>query len=150
MTFLLSKNLDDDFVCTPSLYLHSLSLIIAALQYSPAHALHALSSPPPPVEPYTTKFLTIWFKNLSKLTRVHDKKLSLSAVCEVLDWLAKGDGAENTLAGGLLVGALQIFKELPAALNRTSLPFFALCSADELRACRQSRTGEEFAGRRGI
>lgn len=125
MGFLLSKSVDEDFTTTPSLHLHSLLLVIASLNYSPALTLSLLSSQTsgnPPLE-WKTRFFGMWFKDLSKLSRVHDRKLSIGAICEVIEWLQR-DGEADSLVGSLsqlLVGALVVFKDLPGALQRMYL-----------------------------
>jgi hypothetical protein len=113
MTFVLSKNEDDDFVVTPSLFLHSLEVIVTAILYNPAMSLAILDG-----HDWTQPFFSIWFKHLPKYTRVHDKKMCIAAICTLLEWLANGGGAVPLAQSSsqLIVGALQLFKDFPAAL----------------------------------
>lgn len=112
MAFVLSPNTDEDFVVTSSLFLHSLELVITALFYNPALSLSILAR-----HAWTSQFFTLWFKNLNKLTRVHDRKLSIGAICGVFEVLASGqneglEGAEVML----MAGTLGMFKAFPEAL----------------------------------
>lgn len=113
MTFVLSTNDDDDFVVTKPLFLHSLELVILSVSYNPQQAIAILDR-----HDWTQQFFAQWFKNLSKYTRVHDKKMSLWAICALFDWL-NGVGAGSPLAGNvaqLVQGALEVFKTYPRAL----------------------------------
>lgn len=115
MPFIGSKltDKDDDFVVTNSLFLHSLNVLITAMLYNPALTLAILDR-----HDWTQAFFAQWFKNLPKLTRVHDKKISIEAICALFEWLAQNPQAPLAQnAGQLIVGALQIFKDLPEALN---------------------------------
>lgn len=114
MAILLSKNDDDDFIVTTSLFLHSLEVIITAVFYNPALTLAILDG-----HDWTQQFFGLWFKYLPKLTRVHDKKMCIAAICVLFEWMASQNGGQVPLAqsAGLLVsGALQVFKDLPEAL----------------------------------
>lgn len=113
MTFLLSKNTDEDFVVTTSLYLHSLEVLISSILYNPALSLAILDG-----HDWTQQFFANWFKNLPKMTRVHDKKMTIAAICALLEWLATvGAGAPLAQSSSqLVVGAIQVFRELPLAL----------------------------------
>jgi len=114
MTFVLSKNDDDDFVVTTSLFLHSLELVILAVSYNPQQTIAILDR-----HDWTQQFFAQWFKNLPKYTRVHDKKMTLWAICALFDWL-NGVGAASPLVGNvaqLVQGALEVFKTYPRALG---------------------------------
>ena len=113
MAFVLSTSEDEDFVVTNSLYLHSLEVVITAVLYNPALALAILDG-----HEWTQQFFAAWFKHLPKLTRVHDKKMTITAICALLEWLSTvGVGAPLAQnASQLVVGALQVFRDLPAAL----------------------------------
>ncbi|GAA5899248.1 hypothetical protein JCM8208_001596 [Rhodotorula glutinis] len=114
MTFVLSKNDDDDFVVTKSLFLHALELVILAVSYNPQQAIAILDR-----HDWTQQFFAQWFKNLSKYTRVHDKKMTLWAICALFDWL-NGVGSASPLVGNvaqLVQGALEVFKTYPRALG---------------------------------
>jgi importin-7 len=117
MTFILSKNTDEDFVVTTSLYLHSLEVLISSILYNPALSLAILDG-----HDWTQQFFANWFKNLPKMTRVHDKKMTIAAICALLEWLATvGVGAPLAQSSSqLVVGAIQVFRELPSALASES------------------------------
>lgn len=118
MTVLVRTRTDDDFVVTRPLLLHALSLMVTALYYNSAMTLALLSSQPT----WTTRFFQIWFKNLDTLERVYDRKLSIAAICAIFTDLAtRGDGMDAELvssANRLLTGALAVFRDLPAAIER--------------------------------
>ncbi|GAA5967114.1 hypothetical protein JCM11641_000445 [Rhodosporidiobolus odoratus] len=113
MGFVLSKNEDDDFVVTKTLFLHSLELVILAVSYNSQLTIAILDR-----HDWTQQFFAQWFKNLGQYTRVHDKKISLWAICALFDWL-NGVGAGSPLsgnAGQLVAGALKVFETYPNAL----------------------------------
>lgn len=118
MNVLTGVSDDPDFTVTKPLLLHSLEAIVAGLYYNSALTLSLLSAQPT----WTARFFQIWFKNLTALTRVHDRKLSIAAICSVFEDLAmRGDAAGGDLIGSadkLLLGALAVFREMPAALER--------------------------------
>ncbi|CEQ41895.1 SPOSA6832_03660, partial [Sporobolomyces salmonicolor] len=112
--FILSEDDDDDYTITRSLLLHCVELVITAMSYNPSLTLAILDR-----HDWTQQFFAIWFKNLGKFTRVHDKKIILWAICSLFEWL-NGVGAGSPLAGNanqLLLGALEVFSELPKALG---------------------------------
>lgn len=111
--FVLSKGEDDDFVVTKTLFLHSLELVILGISYNPQLTIAILDR-----HDWTQQFFALWFKNLGKYTRVHDKKIILWAICSLFEWL-NGVGAGSPLAANaqqLVVGALEVFKNYPRAL----------------------------------
>ncbi|GAA6037955.1 hypothetical protein JCM8097_009507 [Rhodosporidiobolus ruineniae] len=113
MGFVLSKNEDEDFVVTKTLFLHSLELVVLAVSYNPQLTIAILDR-----HDWTQQFFAQWFKNLSKYSRVHDKKVILSAICALFEWL-NGVGAGSPLAGNvgqLVQGALEVFKQYPRSL----------------------------------
>ncbi|GAA5884573.1 hypothetical protein JCM6882_005303 [Rhodosporidiobolus microsporus] len=113
MEFVLSKNQDDDFVVTRTLFLHSLELVILSLSYNPQQTIAILDR-----HDWTQQFFAKWFQNLGKYSRVHDKKIILWAICSLFDWL-NGVGAGSPLSanvGQLVAGALEVFKTYPQAL----------------------------------
>ncbi|BGP14532.1 hypothetical protein JCM10213_005180 [Rhodosporidiobolus nylandii] len=113
MAFVLSKNEDEDYVVTKTLFLHCLELVILANSYNPQLTIAILDR-----HDWTQQFFANWFKNLSKYSRVHDKKISLWAICSLFEWL-NGVGAGSPLSanvGQLVAGALEVFKSYPKAL----------------------------------
>ncbi|GAA5932308.1 uncharacterized protein JCM15063_001186 [Sporobolomyces koalae] len=116
--FVTSEEDDDDFTVTRSLLLHCVELVITAMSYNPALTLAILDR-----HDWTQTFFAIWFKNLGKFTRVHDKKIILSAICSLFEWL-NGVGAGSPLSGNanqLLLGALEVFRDLPRALGERKI-----------------------------
>ncbi|GAA5868463.1 hypothetical protein JCM1840_007004 [Sporobolomyces johnsonii] len=116
--FVLSEEDDDDFTVTRSLLLHCVELVITAMSYNPSLTLAILDR-----HEWTQQFFAIWFKNLGKFTRVHDKKIILWAICSLFEWL-NGVGAGSPLAGNanqLLLGALEVFSQLPKALGERKI-----------------------------
>lgn len=121
MFFVLSdKSTDPNFTVTSALYLHSLELVITAIFYNPSLTLAILDR-----HGWTPKFFAAWFKNIPKFTRVHDRKLGIGAMCAIFEWLASVGAAPLAQSSSqLVVGALQIFREFPAALNGTFFRHF--------------------------
>lgn len=118
MNVLTSTSTETDFTVTKPLLLHSLLLIVTCLSYNSSLTLSLLSSSPT----WTNRFFQIWFKNLSSLTRVHDKKLCIAAICELLEELARqvrdGGGSELAQSASKFVaGALVVFKDLPESIE---------------------------------
>jgi len=102
----------------PSLQLAGLDTIISTLLYNPALALATLEHTPGGSRAFFDK----WFaamKSEKGLPRVHDKKLSILTLCELLKMNVNAvppslkDGWS-----GLVGGILDIFKALPAAEAR--------------------------------
>ncbi|KAF8685755.1 ARM repeat-containing protein [Rhizoctonia solani] len=103
---------------TKILKLHLLNVFVSALLCSPALALHALGTSARPV-------FDRWFVALrnGSLARVHDKKLSLLAFCELLK--LEGERVPADLQDGwvgIVGGILQLLEEYPKAVeNRQKL-----------------------------
>jgi len=56
-----------------------MEVVINAIYYNPRLAMHVLES-----NGWTNKFLSLWFSNIDNFTRVHDKKLAIVAIVELL------------------------------------------------------------------
>jgi importin-7 len=74
------------------------------------------------ITPPVRNFFDKWFAAInggnSTLPRVHDKKLSIVALCALLDM--DPAGVPNNLQGGwhgIVDGVLKIFKDLPSAVE---------------------------------
>ncbi|PPQ78743.1 hypothetical protein CVT25_010746 [Psilocybe cyanescens] len=103
---------------TPSLRLANLEVLINAVLYNPSAALHLM-------EAYKSGmarlFFDRWFVAIntdSRLPRVHDKKLSLLALCALMEMTP--DSVPETVRDGwpgIVGGALKIFKTLPKAIE---------------------------------
>lgn len=116
MAVVLSTSDDADFTVTSSLFLHSLELVVTAIFYNPALSLAILER-----HNWTGQLFTLWFKHIPKYTRVHDKKISIGAICGIFEFLAGNESPQ--LAQGssqLLVGALLLFRDFPAAIQGAS------------------------------
>ncbi|KAG9122758.1 hypothetical protein FRC07_000720 [Ceratobasidium sp. 392] len=99
---------------TKALKLHLLNVIISALLYSPALALHVLGS-------HARAVFDRWFVALrteGALPRVHDKKLSILAFCALLK-LERARVPADLQEGwvGIVGGILTLLAELPKAIE---------------------------------
>jgi hypothetical protein len=103
---------------TSALRLANLEVLINAVLYNPSAALHLMEVT---AAGSARVFFDKWFvainseKNL--LPRVHDKKLSILALCSLLE-LAPEAVPESLRSGwhGIVGGPLRIFKDLPKAI----------------------------------
>ncbi|KAG5643336.1 hypothetical protein DXG03_001055 [Asterophora parasitica] len=102
---------------TASLRLANLEVLINTVLYNPSPALHLMEA----YRPGTARvFFDRWFAAINSdnlLPRVHDKKLSILALCALLE-LAPGAVPESLQSGwpGIVGGILKIFKALPSAI----------------------------------
>ncbi|RDB14686.1 hypothetical protein Hypma_016434 [Hypsizygus marmoreus] len=102
---------------TSSLRLANLEVLINTVLYNPTAALHFMEVFRPGM---ARIFFDRWFAAINsdnQLPRVHDKKLSILALCALLE-LAPGNVPETLQSGwpGIVGGALRIFKDLPKAI----------------------------------
>ncbi|KAJ4305044.1 Nonsense-mediated mRNA decay protein 5 [Kalmusia sp. IMI 367209] len=96
-----------------SLRIHLMEVVINAIYYNPVLALHVLET-----NGWTNKFFSLWFSTIDSFTRVHDKKLCISAICALLT--LKGQDVPVSVQQGwprLLQGIVRLFQTLPAALK---------------------------------
>ncbi|KAJ6585487.1 armadillo-type protein [Mycena capillaripes] len=105
---------------TAALRLANLEVLINAVLYNPAAALHIMDAAQPGAG-MARKFFDAWFVAIndhSKMPRVHDKKLSIMALCALLE-MAPGAVPETLKDGwaGIVGGVLKIFKDLPGAIE---------------------------------
>ncbi|KAJ7214009.1 armadillo-type protein [Mycena pura] len=103
---------------TPSLRLANLEVLINAVLYNPAAALHIMEATQAGA---ARAFFDAWFATIgehAKMPRVHDKKLAIVALCALLE-MPPDAVPEPVKAGwpGIVGGALKIFKDLPAAIE---------------------------------
>jgi importin-7 len=108
---------------TSALRLANLEVLINAVLYNPAAALKLMES----FRAGSARlFFDKWFAAIhsadSRLPRVHDKKLSILALCALLE-LAPVDIPEGLHEGwpGIISGALKLFQDLPKAIEGTPL-----------------------------
>jgi hypothetical protein len=97
--------------------LANLEVLINAVLYNPTAALHLIEAFRPGM---ARVFFDKWFaaiNNEARLPRVHDKKLSILALCALLE-LAPAAVPETLQSGwpGIVGGILKIFKDLPKAI----------------------------------
>lgn len=96
-----------------SLRIHLMEAVVNAIYYNPALALHVLES-----NGWTNKFFSLWFSSIDNFSRVHDKKLCISAICALLT--LPGQNVPVSVQQGwprLLQGIVRLFQTLPAALK---------------------------------
>ena len=96
-----------------SLRIHLLEVVINGIYYNPLLALHVLES-----NGWTNKFFSLWFSNIDSFTRVHDKKLCISAICALL--ILRATDVPISVQQGwprLLQGIVRLFQTLPAAMK---------------------------------
>ncbi|ORY02931.1 armadillo-type protein [Clohesyomyces aquaticus] len=96
-----------------SLRIHLMEVVINSIYYNPALALHVLES-----NGWTNKFFSLWFSSIDSFSRVHDKKLCISAICALLTLRAQ-DVPLSVQQGWprLLQGIVRLFQTLPAAVK---------------------------------
>lgn len=104
---------------TTSFRLANLEILINAVLYNASAALHFMEAYKPG---FSRIFFERWFAAINsdnKLPRVHDKKLSILALCKLLEMEA-GAIPEGLRDGwpGIVGGALNIFKALPQAIAK--------------------------------
>jgi hypothetical protein len=96
-----------------SLKIHLMEVVINSIYYNPALALHVLET-----NGWTNKFFSLWFSSIDNFTRVHDKKLCISAICSLL--MLRAENVPVSVQQGwprLLQGVVRLFQTLPAALK---------------------------------
>ncbi|KAF9190108.1 hypothetical protein BGZ50_000457 [Haplosporangium sp. Z 11] len=68
-----------DGIKTVEFRVQAVEVVMNAIYYNAPVTLHLLEE-----NGWTQRFLDVWFSNLSKFSRVHDKKLSIFALCAIL------------------------------------------------------------------
>lgn len=106
-----------DSASTPSFRLANLEVLINAVLYNPTAALHLMESTQ---QGAARAFFDRWFAAINGnnlLPRVHDKKLSILALCALIE-LPPTSVPESLQSGwpGIVGGILTIFKDLPKAV----------------------------------
>ncbi|KAF8941533.1 hypothetical protein BGZ58_006936 [Dissophora ornata] len=100
-----------DRINTVEFRVQAIEVVMNCLYYNPAVTLHILEE-----NGWTQRFLTAWFTSLDKFTRVHDKKLSIVALCSILS--VPVEQLPPALQSGwpqILNGILTNFEGLPVA-----------------------------------
>lgn len=101
---------------TRAFRISNLNVIVNAILYNPAATLQVLE-----IQGATRKFFEVWFNAINVeggLPRVHAKKLSILAICALLemDPAAQPPSLHDGWAG-ILAGILKIIRELPGAVE---------------------------------
>ncbi|KAL3417133.1 importin [Phlyctema vagabunda] len=93
--------------------IHLMEMVINAIYYNPVLALQVLES-----NGWTNKFFSLWFSSIDNFSRVHDKKLSISAIVALLT--LNPDQVPVSVQQGwprLLQGIVRLFQTLPSAMK---------------------------------
>ncbi|KAK4452802.1 nonsense-mediated mRNA decay protein 5 [Podospora aff. communis PSN243] len=93
--------------------IHLMEMVINAIYYNPILSLQVLES-----SGWTNKFFSLWFGSMDSFTRVHDKKLCIMAIVQLLS--VHPDQIPTSISVGwprLLHGITILFSTLPAALK---------------------------------
>ncbi|KAF4617901.1 hypothetical protein D9613_006252 [Agrocybe pediades] len=107
-----------DNINTPALRLANLEVLINAVLYNPSAALVLMENHKAGT---AQVFFNQWFASINndaRLPRVHDKKLSLLALCALME--VPPEAVPESLRGGwhnIVAGALKLFKALPKAIE---------------------------------
>lgn len=99
--------------------IHLIEVVINAIYYNPQLTLSILE-----MNGMTNKFFSLWFSNIENLTRVHDKKLSISAILSLLSIPAQS--VPVSVQQGwprLLHGLVKLFQTLPQAMKSELITF---------------------------
>lgn len=112
---------------TAAFRLANLEVLINAVLYNPAATLHLMEQ----YAPGTSRtFFDKWFAAINsdnKLPRVHDKRLTVVALCALME-VEPNAIPEAVREGwpGIVAGALKVFKDLPKAIAGMSTCLFLL------------------------
>ena len=125
---------------TRSLRLANLDVLINCILYNPPMAFHLIESSGAGL---SRVLFDKWFKALSEpggLPRVHDMKLSVMAMCALLE-LEEASIPETLKDGWVSIvgGALTVFKMLPDAVNGRRLSCQATVYSDNSRSERKKK-----------
>ncbi|GAB5589961.1 Nonsense-mediated mRNA decay protein 5 [Umbelopsis nana] len=92
---------------------HCLEVVINSLHYNPALTIRILEE-----NQWITGFFSLWFQNVPKFSRVHDKKLIIVSLCAVLEM--PFDQVPASLRDGwpnMLDAIITAFQTLPKAIQ---------------------------------
>ncbi|KAG0224632.1 armadillo-type protein [Mortierella sp. GBAus27b] len=100
-----------DRIKTVEFRVQAIEVVMGALYYNPAATLRILEE-----NGWTERFLTVWFTNLDKFSRVYDKRLSILTLCSILTVpVEQLPAALRSNWPQVLQGILTNFEGLPAA-----------------------------------
>jgi hypothetical protein len=123
-----------------SLRIHLMEVVINSIYYNPALALHVLET-----NGWTNKFFSLWFSSIDSFTRVHDKKLCISAICALLTLNAQS--VPVSVQQGwprLLQGVVRLFQTLPAALKSKCSSLCTMFSANAVIDREEAKKEDNF------
>ncbi|KAG9068719.1 hypothetical protein KI688_011002 [Linnemannia hyalina] len=101
----------EEGIQTVEFRIQALEVVMNALYYNAPVTLRLLEE-----NGWTQRFLTVWFTNLDKFSRVHDKKLSIFSLCSILNVpVAQLPPALQSGWPQILNGILTNFEGLPVA-----------------------------------
>jgi len=131
---------------TRSLRLSNLDVLINCILYSPPITFHLIDNSGAGL---SFVFFDKWFKALSEpggLPRVHDMKLSIMALCSLLE-LDEASIPETLKEGwtSIVGGALTVFKMLPEAMSGGCLSYQGGLDTDNRESERKKRQEELVA-----
>lgn len=106
---------------TSALRLANLEVLINTILYNPAAALHLMET----FRSGASRiFFDKWFEAINthdRLPRVHDKKLTIMALCALLEIEPTAVPVPvQEVWSGIVAGALKVFKDLPRAIEGDS------------------------------
>ncbi|KAF9114888.1 hypothetical protein BGX27_009533 [Mortierella sp. AM989] len=104
----------EEGIQTTEFRVQATEVVMNSLYYNAAETLRLLEE-----NGWTQRFFDVWFTNLDKFSRVHDKKLSIFALCAILN--VPVNQLPSTLQSGwpqVLNGILSNFEGLPIAQEK--------------------------------
>lgn len=133
-----------------ALKLANLEVLINTVLYNPVAALHFMENYR---QGMARTFFDKWFAAINaenKLPRVHDKKLTIVALCALLE-LSPENIPVSLRDGwpGIVAGIVQTFKDLPKAIEGGYLHVRCLRQSLMFRGCSEEGFGTGVAGGRG-
>ncbi|KAI8326881.1 armadillo-type protein [Choanephora cucurbitarum] len=102
-----------DQMKTTEFKVYCLEVVINCLYYNPLLTLHIMEE-----NQWTQGFFTLWFSNLKKFSRVHDKKLVILTLCSLL--ALPNENIPLSLQSGwsqILISISDVFDSLPKAIE---------------------------------
>ena len=110
-----------DAIRTVEFRVQAIEVVMGCLYYNPAVTLRLLEE-----NGWTERFLTVWFTNLDKFSRVYDKKLSIVTLCSIVSVpVEQLPPALRNNWPQVLQGILTNFEGLPTAQASKSNAFFS-------------------------
>jgi hypothetical protein len=111
--FVLRENTKVEPIITTELHANCMEVVVAALYYSPPLTLSILQK-----SNTFQPFFTQWFTKLGHFTRVHDRKLCILAIANMMSSVPAEVASMPGLPEQLLKAALTLFDGLPKAIAR--------------------------------